>query len=63
KITVSDPGIDHVAIYDITGRLVERLELNGGEVIWHATKYKSGVYFARVDDRKSPNNIKIVLLK
>jgi subtilisin family serine protease len=61
RITVSDPSIELVEIYDITGRLVERLELRGGETIWDATFHTSGVYFARAGDYS--RNIKIVLLK
>jgi subtilisin family serine protease len=66
KITVSDPNIEPVEmveIYDITGRLVDRLELNGGEAVWNATAHTSGVYFARAGAGDYSRNIKIVLLK
>ena len=63
KITVSDPEIDHVYIYDITGRFVERLGLNGGEAVWHAAAQTSGIYFARVESVNQSDNIKLVLLK
>ncbi len=63
KITVSDPAIDHVDIYNITGRLVKRLELNGGEAVWDASAYTSGIYFARVEKDSYSKNIKMVLIK
>jgi len=63
RITVSDPGIDHVDIYDITGRLVTRLELRGGEATWNASQHTSGIYFARAQTADYSKNIKIVLLK
>jgi subtilisin family serine protease len=63
KITVSDTNIELVEIYDITGRLVERLALNRGEAVWDATPHTSGVYFARAVIGDNTRNIKIVLLK
>jgi hypothetical protein len=66
KITVSDPNIEPVEmveIYDITGRLVERLELHNGETVWNATSHTSGIYFARAGVGDYTRNIKLVLLK
>ncbi|UCE65771.1 MAG: right-handed parallel beta-helix repeat-containing protein [Candidatus Zixiibacteriota bacterium] len=63
RITVSDPSIELVEIYDITGRLVERLELNGGEIVWDARAHTSGVYFARVGADNITKIIKMMLLK
>jgi subtilisin family serine protease len=69
RITVSDANnelvefVKIVEIYDITGRLVERLELDGGEAVWDAATHTSGVYFARAGTGDYSRNIKIVLLK
>ncbi len=52
-----------VEIYDIAGRLVERLELSGGEAVWDAIAHTSGVYFARAGAGDYSSNIKILLLK
>ena len=52
-----------VEIYDITGRLVERLRLNRGEAVWDAIAHASGVYFARAGAGDYSRNVKIVLLK
>ncbi|UCC79410.1 MAG: S8 family peptidase [Candidatus Zixiibacteriota bacterium] len=61
RITVSDPDIEQVDIYDITGRLVERLAVRGGEATWDATAHTSGVYFARAGDYS--RSIKLLLLR
>ena len=69
RITVSDTNnelvefVEMVEIYDITGRLVERLRLNRGEAVWDAIAHASGVYFARAGAGDYSRNIKIVLLK
>jgi hypothetical protein len=63
ELLFSDPGIDHIEIYDITGRLVERLELRGGGTVWDAHNQTSGIYFAKVGVENYSKNIKIVLLK
>jgi len=63
KITVSDPQVNHVNIYDITGRLVEKLELNGGEAVWDASAQTSGVYFARLVYDNIDRSVKLLLLK
>ena len=66
RIAVSDPRlepVEMVEIYDITGRLVERLRLNRGEAVWDVIAHTSGVYFARAEIGDYSRNIKIVLLK
>jgi hypothetical protein len=63
KISVTDPSIDHVDIYDITGRLVETLDMYSGEATWDASQHTSGIYFARAATADYSKNIKIVLLK
>ena len=63
RITVSDQDIDHVDIYDITGRHVETLDMNSGETTWDASAHTSGIYFARAAANGYSKNIKIVLLR
>lgn len=63
KITVSDRNVDKVYLYDITGRLVETLNINGGEATWNAASVPSGVYFARAAGPTGVASVKLLLLK
>ncbi|MBN1755770.1 T9SS type A sorting domain-containing protein [bacterium] len=54
-----------IELYDITGRVVERLILEPGtdRVIWNAANYSSGIYLCRVNRGKQSYSKKLVLLK
>jgi hypothetical protein len=51
-----------IEIYDITGRLITTLHTFGGQALWDASAYSSGLYFARLAGEKAAT-IKLILLK
>jgi len=63
KITVSDLDISHISIYDITGGLVETVNLYSGQADWDATRYSSGIYFAKATNENHSQSVKLIYLK
>jgi hypothetical protein len=62
--TITLIGVEQaeIGIYDITGRLITTLHTIGGQALWNASAYSSGLYFARAAGEKG-NTIKLVLMK
>jgi len=62
--TITLTGADRadIGIYDIAGRLITTLHTIGGQALWDASAYSSGIYFARVNGEKA-STIKLVLIK
>jgi hypothetical protein len=61
-ITLTGEEQAEIGIYDITGRLIAALHTLGGQALWDASVYSSGLYFARVIGEKA-GTIKLVLVK
>jgi hypothetical protein len=61
-ITLTGAEQSEIGIYDITGRLITTLYTVGGQAVWDASVYSSGLYFARAAGEKA-NTIKLVLVK
>jgi hypothetical protein len=61
-ITITGTEQAEIGIYDITGRLITTLHAIGGQTLWDAGGYSSGLYFARVAGEKA-GTIKLILLK
>ena len=51
-ITLTGAEQAEIGIYDITGRLITTLHTVGGQALWDASAYSSGLYFARVQGRR-----------
>jgi hypothetical protein len=61
-ITITGLEQADIGIYDITGRLITTLHSVGGQALWDASTYSSGLYFARATGEKV-ETIKLILLK
>jgi hypothetical protein len=61
-ITITGAGQAEIGIYDITGRLITTLHTIGGQALWDASAYSSGLYFARAAGEKA-STLKLVLVK
>jgi hypothetical protein len=61
-ITLTGVELAEIGIYDITGRLITTLHTVGGQALWDAGSYSSGLYFARAAGEK-PSVIKLILLR
>jgi hypothetical protein len=62
--TITLTGVEQaeIGIYDIMGRLITRLHTVGGQALWDASAYSSGLYSARLAGQKA-GTIKLILLK
>ena len=61
-ITLTEAEQAVIGIYDITGRLITTLHTVGGQALWDATAFSSGLYFARLAGEQA-STIKLILLK
>jgi hypothetical protein len=71
RVTISLAGFEgpaEIAIYDIAGRLVCRLDAETGQAIWDGrveggAEAQSGLYLVRAGDAKRTATVKIIMLK
>jgi hypothetical protein len=63
--TISLLGImdAQITIFDITGRQITAFNTVGSKVVWNASGFPSGLYFARAQTEKKSEIIKMLLLK
>ncbi len=62
-ISISGVRGAEIGIYDITGRLITKLQAEGGRAVWEASAFSSGVYFARVMGERSGNVLRLVVVR
>ncbi len=68
RISIGDADFSAVEIFDIAGRMVNRLSINDGYTIWDGRAFDgqplaSGIYFARLKTVRRSESMKIVLLR
>jgi hypothetical protein len=68
RILVTDPDIRFVTIYDIAGRMVNRLRVGSGQATWDGcssdgAELGSGIYFVNASDNKRNFTRKVVMIK
>jgi hypothetical protein len=61
-ITLGAFGDADIQIFDISGRLISSLITENGHKVWDASKFSSGLYFARIAGSRNAA-IKLVLVK
>ncbi|MCP4632697.1 MAG: T9SS type A sorting domain-containing protein [candidate division Zixibacteria bacterium] len=56
-----------INIYNITGRKIDEISLDdnkpSGSILWDASKFSSGIYFARLNGMRTSKMIKLVMMK
>ena len=66
-ITIAGEREVEIAIYDISGRRVAKLQTEGGRAVWEARGLSSGVYFARAVSGQTGTSaayaVKLIYLK
>ena len=66
--STSDQGLVNITIYDLAGRIVEKLvsenkSAGNHDVVWNADNRPSGMYFVRLDINGFSQTEKIMLVK
>jgi hypothetical protein len=62
-LRLSSPINAQIDLYDIAGRCIAMLHAEDGKVVWDASSFPSGIYFARTQTGVKKESIKLVLLK
>jgi hypothetical protein len=68
RFSVETLHVTSLQIFDITGRVVERLidgiiQLGNHEIQWNASSYSSGIYFVELVSGEKRQVQKLILLK